>query len=335
MRLATLCIVVLVGLIAGCAPKAEPVATGAPAAGPVLSAQAITIDAAPVALNASDTAAVGVGELVYAGGLVLTARGTSRLGGLSGLDGGEAGFVAVTDAGDLVRFRARLDADGRLTGVMGASIEGLADESGASLSGRKAEGDAEGLVRLEGGGLIVSFEQRHRVVAYAPDGRASALPAPPTGTLGDNEGWEALAETGGSPGALLVGSEGGRLWRCGADGDEGEACRELPLARGFGDEFRLTGLDRVEGERFVGVFRAFDPLRGPRVVVAELAPDGAGFRARELARLVPPLTVDNIEAVAVVPGRAPGAMRLYLLSDNNFSPKQRTLLLAFDWRQEG
>jgi hypothetical protein len=32
--------------------------------------------------------------------------------------------------------------------------------------------------------------------------------------------------------------------------------------------------------------------------------------------------------------RADGAIRFYLLSDDNFSKLQRTLLLAFDWRPQ-
>ena len=46
-------------------------------------------------------------------------------------------------------------------------------------------------------------------------------------------------------------------------------------------------------------------------------------------RLRRPLTVDNIEGVSVV--KRGTQVRFYLLSDDKFSPEQRTLLLAFDW----
>ena len=46
--------------------------------------------------------------------------------------------------------------------------------------------------------------------------------------------------------------------------------------------------------------------------------------------MTPPMSVDNYEGVTVVP-KGNGGWRLYLLSDDNFSPTQRTLLLAFDW----
>jgi hypothetical protein len=50
----------------------------------------------------------------------------------------------------------------------------------------------------------------------------------------------------------------------------------------------------------------------------------------DLAR---PATVDNFEGLAAVP-RADGGFRFYLLSDDNASATQRTLLLAFDWQSD-
>ena len=44
-----------------------------------------------------------------------------------------------------------------------------------------------------------------------------------------------------------------------------------------------------------------------------------------------PATVDNFEGIAAV-RRADGGVRLYILSDDNFNARQRTLLLAFDVR---
>jgi hypothetical protein len=51
-----------------------------------------------------------------------------------------------------------------------------------------------------------------------------------------------------------------------------------------------------------------------------------------MARLVlnAPLTTDNIEGVALVTSPT-GATRLLLLSDDNASDSQRTLLMVFDW----
>ena len=47
-----------------------------------------------------------------------------------------------------------------------------------------------------------------------------------------------------------------------------------------------------------------------------------------LAVLAPPLTVDNMEAIAARKNEA-GETILYLMSDDNFSSDQRTLLMMF------
>ena len=47
----------------------------------------------------------------------------------------------------------------------------------------------------------------------------------------------------------------------------------------------------------------------------------------ELARLAPPLSVDNMEALTIA--RESGRTILWIASDDNFNPMQRTLLMKF------
>ena len=47
-----------------------------------------------------------------------------------------------------------------------------------------------------------------------------------------------------------------------------------------------------------------------------------------IARLAPPLTVDNMEGIAI--RREGGRTFVYLISDDNQSKVQRTLLLKFE-----
>ena len=51
----------------------------------------------------------------------------------------------------------------------------------------------------------------------------------------------------------------------------------------------------------------------------------------ELARLAPPLTVDNMEGISARQDSA-GRTLIYLMSDDNYSVLQRTLLLMFEYR---
>ena len=63
-----------------------------------------------------------------------------------------------------------------------------------------------------------------------------------------------------------------------------------------------------------------------RARVRRLSPDGT--LGPVLIALRPPASVDNMEGIAAV--RTATGTRLYLLSDDNDNPLQRTLLLAFD-----
>jgi len=68
------------------------------------------------------------------------------------------------------------------------------------------------------------------------------------------------------------------------------------------------------------LFRAYEPdmvnrniIRGPDIEF----------------ELAPPLNVDNFEGIAAETTKS-GSTRLYLISDDNYSAKQRTLLYVFE-----
>jgi len=65
---------------------------------------------------------------------------------------------------------------------------------------------------------------------------------------------------------------------------------------------------------------------------ATIAP-GARLNGEELAVIEDPLPIDNFEGVAA--RAAPdGSVLIYILSDDNFSAMERTLLLQFRWRPQ-
>ena len=79
-------------------------------------------------------------------------------------------------------------------------------------------------------------------------------------------------------------------------------------------------------ERRVSTFSGFH-VRLVRLAAGDIQP-GARLKGEELARWGAPLTVDNFEGLATRRG-ADGEILIYLLSDDNFSLFQRTLLLMF------
>ena len=65
-----------------------------------------------------------------------------------------------------------------------------------------------------------------------------------------------------------------------------------------------------------------------RAEAADFQP-GATAKPRELARLASPLAVDNLEGIAATKGPR-GETLLWLISDDNFNPLQRNILLLFE-----
>jgi hypothetical protein len=304
---------------------------------------AIEIEARALPLNADDPAVTTVGKLRWRGGVVLTSR-ERRFGGWSDLsispDG--RGLHSISDEGSWLTATLRYDNDGRLVGVGAATIGSLRGENGQLLVD-KIETDAEGLARLPDGGWLVSFERDHRVLQYPPGdesagqglaGRPRRLTTPPEFRRQPaNGGVEALLvlpdrrtlmiseEMSEKPGTVVG-------WIVDADGN----WRKFHYQTRDGDH-RPTSIALLPDGDLVLLERAFDPMRGVRVAVkrvrlADVGPD-ALVRGEELAWLRQPFSVDNLEGVAT--GRGPrGETLLWLLSDDNFNPLQRTILLHFE-----
>jgi hypothetical protein len=297
--------------------------------------RALDLTITPIELGAER-----VGQLRFRGGLHLQ-QGATQFGGLSGLEVLEDGrLVAITDDGRWFEAHLTLDESGALVGLTGPRIAMMRDERGEPFA-NKAEGDSEGLAQLPDGRFAVSFEQNQRVLIYdlnrdGPFGAAVAGPAlEGASRLRDNVGLEALAATGG--GALLAGAEGLEsratpLWLATLSASTPAPRRSrYPLTLGFA----LTGLDRLPDGGYVALERFYAPVVGGRARItrfAESALDTPNDRldgVELLAELAPPLAVDNFEGITAV--RAPdGGVRLYIVSDNNFRDRQRTLLFAFD-----
>jgi len=290
---------------------------------------AIEIVATPVALNPSNPSQDRVRNFVYAGGVVLTSSQTSRLHGLSDLKIlGDGTLVAVTDEGDLLSAKLQLDANERLIGLSGATLKPLTGLDGKALQG-KEQADAEGFAVMGNDERLVSFERNHRIWRYGVEGGVAEAPHPQT-LFSDNEGMEALtAYPAAGPDAYLVGGEEGEIWLCRLS----SACVAAPRQELPSLDYGLTSIAAFDGRAIAILYRTYDPLRGARAVVRIVAEP---VRARPAPVVVDSFTLDgaltrdNFEGLAMV-GNAKGGARLYLLTDDNFSGSQRTLLMAFDW----
>jgi hypothetical protein len=266
------------------------------------------------------------GQLEYRAGFVL-ASSDPRFGGLSGLwvAQGGARLIAASDRGTLWLAEAEHAADGTLLGL----ADWQAIEPGAA-PGDPPERDAEALAAA-GDDLVIAYEGAHRlrrVPLAAPANPAAALPTPAALAEPHNLGIEALAAL--ENGALLAIAEGVRT----PAGDlaawliEGDQIASLAYVPAGG--FAPTGADRLDDTVYVLERRVSLGGLSARVVMldaAEIRP-GARLVGRELGILRPPALSENFEGIAA--RRAPdGGVLLYLLSDDNFVPLLRSLLLQF------
>ncbi|THD54210.1 MAG: hypothetical protein E8A12_17530 [Phenylobacterium sp.] len=285
----------------------------------------ITVRARAVPLNPGDPKQDGVGDFIYAGGLRLTSGQTSRLHGLSDLDVlADGRLISVGDEGDLLKAKVVLDAAGHLVGVTDAQLTKLTGLDGKPLQG-KDNRDSEGQALMPNGDLLVSFERHDRIWLYPADGTPPRPVPSPDAKFPYNEGMEALApDPDRGPDAYFTGGETtGRTWSCTLT----TACVEgakVPLSWGFG----LVAARRLPQGRTAWLLRAFNPITRS---VIDLRITDAGGRAIDQMELRGPLTVDNFEGLGVVPAKVGDGARFYVISDDNFSKSQRTLLLAFDW----
>ena len=299
-----------------------------------------------VALNYEKQDQREIGRLVYRGGLSISSK-DARFGGFSSLlvsAGGEH-MLSASDKG--VWFSADLSygEDGNLSGVASGYLAPIGGPQGKPLAGRYR--DAEALARGPDGAVLLAFEQHHRILRFAAPERLDArrlagvipqLVAVPAelGEFNGNAAMEGLAML--ADGGLLILTEGLDNERASKPGwilRDGAAAARLEYKRAA--RFRPTGAARLPDGDILVLGRRYTLIGGVAALLRRVPQEsirrGARLDGAELARLQPPLTVDNMEGIAVRTDAA-GRTLIYLLSDDNYSVLQRTLLLMFELRAD-
>ncbi len=293
------------------------------------------------------------GALEFLGGVEL--RGDERFGGISGLTVASAGggpetvvLSAVTDRGDFLTLQAWPPPP---DGTVRARCSRLTPLEGAPTKAGKPSADAEGLALLPSDPSlrIVSFEQLHRLEIFDPVAGGAPLGAGPAlgdiSALGDNLGLEAL--TALPSGALLAGAESPDrpagdhpVWRIAPTDEpggrafadaEGPAFSLATAGPGFG----LVGFDVTPAGNLLVMERSYAPEVGNAIAISWLpgpAAETATGRVEPaaLARLDggARFPIDNFEGIASSRARD-GRTLVWIVSDDNFSDSQKTLLYLF------
>jgi len=291
------------------------------------------VDSIPFELDPKNPERKQFGSLTFMRAFQLESR-DKRFGGLSGMSFGTDGkLYAVSDRGYWLSAKMVSDADGALLDLVDWRIAPMLTPAKTPVSGSLA--DAEALTRARDGSFLVAFEGLHRIWRYEPPPRTFestptpiALPAK-ISRAPSNGGLEGLTSL--PDGRLLAlteefanpdGSFKGWL----IDGGNFAELAYLP-AKDFhvADCAALQDGDLLVLERRYASFGIFSARL--TIVDGKTIQPGAKLSGRELVRIEQPLVVENFEGLAVRQTRK-GAM-IYLVSDDNYSPFQQTLLLQF------
>ena len=245
-----------------------------------------------------------------------------RHGGLSGIEVGPDGqeVTAITDRSTLIEARIARER-GVPVAIEGTRHHSMTTPEGKALTGFAA--DSEGLAVNASDGVAVSFEGYHRVWRFGRDGAGTArLPLfPPMSGLPTNSGVEALAvDASGRLLALPEEPQGKSfpVWRWGG------AAWSLAFTVPRRGPMKMVGADFGPDGRLYLLERRLTPL-GFRSRVRRVEADGTG----EATLLeTPPGRHGNLEGLAVWRD-AGGAIRLTMVSDDNFLPFQRGQIVEY------
>jgi hypothetical protein len=279
--------------------------------------------AEPILLDPRDQAVRQAGRLVFLGGWHLRSD-NFRFGGISAMhvEGGEV--TALSDAGDVLRFS--LPRAGTAQKVRIFRLPGSQD--------RHPNVDAEAMA-LNGRTLWVGLEKQRSVWRYRlPDWSLQKTASPPAmQAWRPNRGLEAMLRL--PDGRFLLFEEGVR-----ADGTSellvfaGDPVEEEPLVRlryRPPSGYRITDAALLPDGRAVFLNRRLGLPHGisAKVTLARLngLAEEMTVAGEEIAHLRRPLSVDNMEALSIT--QEQGRTILWIASDDNFNPLQRTLLMKF------
>ena len=301
---------------------------------------AVEIRAVPItAFDARDPMRRRFGELEFRGGLHLTSS-SKEFGGISAFrlarDG--ARFLAVSDKGRWWRGRVVYEGE-RPVGISDSEMAPILGLDGRPAA-RRGWYDAEAMAE-DGGTVYLGIERANQILRFdygrhglLARGVPIAIP-PAVRRLPHNGGLECLTfiPRGLSLGGTLVGIAERGLDQAGAlQGFLIGGPRPGSFALKASDDFAVTDCAVLPPNNLLVLERRYTLMRGVamrmrRISLADVRPnallDGPIIIQADLAH-----KVDNMEALSV--HRTPaGEVVLTLLSDDNFSPLQRTLLLQF------
>lgn len=296
----------------------------------IAEAASIVVKATAINLDIDHPERTRFGAMTFLNGFKLSSS-DKRFGGLSGLALQPDGSVLymVSDRGNAFAVRLKHDQQRRLVGFGDWTITPLMTPAGGIVDHQQR--DAEALERMANGSFLIAFEGLHRIWHYSDlSSMPHAIPTPPELQRAPrNGGAEAMAVL--PDGRLLVLTEAYKTGHGGYHGWIIDGKRFSPLSYVASNGFKPTDMAVLQQDvlllerhylAFFGVSARIRQIAGHHIKA------GAELRGREVLHLQSPLMIDNFEGIAVESSKRFGTL-IYLISDDNFNPLQRTLLLQF------
>lgn len=289
----------------------------------------VSVSFKPVLIDSADPAHVKIGGLHYLGGWQIESR-HAMFGGYSALGTHDGNFIALADTGNYLLFR--LNGIGHFDHV---GFGNLPDFPGRR--GNKGDKDSESMTIGPDGRIWVGFEIFNAIYRYAPGlTRMTARAFPPA--MKDwpgNEGPESLVRM--TDGRFIVLCESQTRPDGTSDallfpGDPTESDAEpLHFTYRPPEDYVAVDAAQLPDGRIAVLNRHFRLADGFWVAVTIFDPrtirPGELVKSELVAEIRRPLTVDNMEGLAV--SEEKGRTILWMISDDNQLPVQRTLLLKF------
>lgn len=246
-------------------------------------------------------------------------------GGFSGIEMSQDGtrFVAISDRSRIVEGEIDRDAKGRITGVRTGPLRPL-----TSADGKRRLVDAEGLAIAPDGTTWITDENERRI------GRAPSVGGP-IGWIASPRDFNRL-KPNQSVEALAI-RDDGALYTMPEDAPHSPTIPvyrykagkwDQPFALKKDDGWKPVGADFGPDGRLYLLERMFGNIFGFRSRVRVITLDGERVVSDEELLHTPYRMFDNLEGIAVWRDTT-GAIRLTMVSDDNFLPVQSTQLVEY------
>ena len=276
------------------------------------------------------------GKLEFISGLELTSK-NENFGGLSGLRLSKDGktLFAVSDQGHFLKADIERNNSGKLTAFKNSEFSRLRNRKGERIKGKK-NADAESL-EIVGSQFLVGFERNHRVDFFnlkndklLADKRAKPLSFKRY-DFPNNKGPEAMAL---SPltNELFVFAEYALDEENRHQGFIVKNDQIEPLFVSATTGFSLTDAHFLANGDLLILERFYTPITGQAMRIRKFTSESLKanvlLEGEILMQATSQMEIDNLEGLALSQ-MADGSTRITLVSDDNFSRNQRTILLEF------